>query len=196
MCTNSKRELEEERRLLYVAITRAERHCILTCAKNRWRYGKMEFDTPSRFLRDIDPKLLKVEEEKGGDLFGGYNDSRRWQNANPVASQFKADPMPRVTGHHEEKPADPFSPRFKRTFTSAGGNLRRVSDVVSKSSGTAPTGNKAVLVEGNTIEHERFGVGTVIRVEGTGENTKATVQFRNAGTKQLLLKFARYKVIG
>ncbi len=208
MCTNSKRELEEERRLLYVAITRAERHCILTCAKNRWRYGKMEFDTPSRFLRDIDPKLLKVEEEKGGDLFGGindspsrsrfggYNDSRRWQNANPVASQFKADPMPRVTGHHEEKPADPFSPRFKRTFTSAGGNLRRVSDVVNKSSGTAPTGNKAVLVEGNTIEHERFGVGTVIRVEGTGENTKATVQFRNAGTKQLLLKFARYKVIG
>ena len=208
MCTTSKRELEEERRLLYVAITRAERHCILTCAKNRWRYGKMEFDTPSRFLRDIDPKLLKVEEEKGGDLFGGindspsrsrfggYNDSRRWQNANPVASQFKADPMPRVTGHHEEKPADPFSPRFKRTFTSAGGNLRRVSDVVNKSSGTAPTGNKAVLVEGNTIEHERFGVGTVIRVEGTGENTKATVQFRNAGTKQLLLKFARYKVIG
>lgn len=208
MCTNSKRELEEERRLLYVAITRAECHCILTCAKNRWRYGKMEFDTPSRFLRDIDPKLLKVEEEKGSDLFGGindspsrsrfggYNDSRRWQNANPVASQFKADPMPRVTGHHEEKPADPFSPRFKRTFTSAGGNLRRVSDVVSKSSGTAPTGNKAVLVEGNTIEHERFGVGTVIRVEGTGENTKATVQFRNAGTKQLLLKFARYKVIG
>ena len=208
MCTNSKRELEEERRLLYVAITRAERHCILTCAKNRWRYGKMEFDTPSRFLRDIDPKLLKVEEEKGGDLFGGindspsrsrfggYNDSRRWQNANPVASQFKADPMPRVTGHHEEKPADPFSPRFKRTFTSAGGNLRRVSDVVNKSSGTAPTGDKAVLVEGNTIEHERFGVGTVIRVEGTGENTKATVQFRNAGTKQLLLKFARYKVIG
>ena len=208
MCTTSKRELEEERRLLYVAITRAERHCILTCAKNRWRYGKMEFDTPSRFLGDIDPKLLKVEEEKGGDLFGGindspsrsrfggYNDSRRWQNANPVASQFKADPMPRVTGHHEEKPADPFSPRFKRTFTSAGGNLRRVSDVVNKSSGTASTGNKAVLVEGNTIEHERFGVGTVIRVEGTGENTKATVQFRNAGTKQLLLKFARYKVIG
>ena len=208
MCTTSKRELEEERRLLYVAITRAERHCILTCAKNRWRYGKMEFDTPSRFLRDIDPKLLKVEEEKGGVLFGGindspsrsrfggYNDSRRWQNANPVASQFKADPMPRVTGHHEEKPADPFSPRFKRTFTSAGGNLRRVSDVVNKSSGTAPTGNKAVLVEGNTIEHERFGVGTVIRVEGTGENTKATVQFRHAGTKQLLLKFARYKVIG
>ena len=205
LSTTSKRELEEERRLLYVAITRAEKHCILTCAKNRWRYGKMEFDTPSRFVYDIDPNLLKVEEEVGGGLFdtpsrkpfGGYSDGRRWQNANPVASQFKADPKPRIAGHHEEAPTDPFSSRFKRTFTAAGGNLRRVSDVVGKSSGaSAPAGGKAPLVEGNTIEHERFGVGTVVKVEGTGENTKATVQFRHAGTKQLLLKFAKYKVIG
>ncbi len=205
LSTTSKRELEEERRLLYVAITRAEKHCILTCAKNRWRYGKMEFDTPSRFVYDIDPNLLKVEEEVGGGLFdtpsrkpfGGYSDGRRWQNANPVASQFKADPKPRIAGHHEDAPTDPFSNRFKRTFTAAGGNLRRVSDVVGKSSGaSAPAGGKAPLVEGNTIEHERFGVGTVVKVEGTGENTKATVQFRHAGTKQLLLKFAKYKVIG
>ena len=205
LSTTSKRELEEERRLLYVAITRAEKHCILTCAKNRWRYGKMEFDTPSRFVYDIDPNLLKVEEEVGGGLFdapsrkpyGGYSDGRRWQNANPVASQFKADPKPRIAGHHEDTPTDPFSSRFKRTFTAAGGNLRRVSDVVGKSSGaSAPAGGKAPLVEGNTIEHERFGVGTVVKVEGTGENTKATVQFRHAGTKQLLLKFAKYKVIG
>ena len=209
LSTNSKRELEEERRLLYVAITRAERHCILTCARNRWRYGKMEFDTPSRFLKDIDPQLMKVEEETGGEqgggLFnthspskiGGYSDNRRWQNANPVASQFKADPKPRIVGHHEEPPVDPFSNRFKRTFTASGGRLKRVADMVGTSS-SAPmsSSGKASLQEGNTIEHERFGVGTVIRVEGSGENTKATVQFRNAGTKQLLLKFARYKVIG
>lgn len=209
LSTNSKRELEEERRLLYVAITRAERHCILTCARNRWRYGKMEFDTPSRFLKDIDPQLMKVEEETGGEqgggLFnthspskiGGYSDNRRWQNANPVASQFKADPKPRIVGHHEEPPVDPFSNRFKRTFTASGGRLKRVADMVGTSS-SAPmsSSGKAPLQEGNTIEHERFGVGTVIRVEGSGENTKATVQFRNAGTKQLLLKFARYKVIG
>ena len=209
LSTNSKRELEEERRLLYVAITRAERHCILTCARNRWRYGKMEFDTPSRFLKDIDPQLMKVEEEAGGEqgggLFnmhspskiGGYSDNRRWQNANPVASQFKADPKPRIVGHHEEPPVDPFSNRFKRTFTASGGRLKRVADMVdTSSSASMSSSGKAPLQEGNTIEHERFGVGTVIRVEGSGENTKATVQFRNAGTKQLLLKFARYKVIG
>ena len=66
MCTNSMRELEEERRLLYVAITRAEKHCILTCAQNRFRYGRMEYDTPSRFIRDIDPDLLEVHGEAGG----------------------------------------------------------------------------------------------------------------------------------
>ena len=67
MCTGSMRELEEERRLLYVAITRAEKHCILTCAQNRFRYGRMECDTPSRFIKDFDPKLLSVE---GGGKFG------------------------------------------------------------------------------------------------------------------------------
>ena len=202
MSINSKRELEEERRLLYVAITRAEKHCIMTCAKNRWRYGKMDFDTPSRFIYDIDPRLLHVENEtemKGGGFFTPRStdyyqtNSNRFQNSRPVATQFRADPKPRIVQHREEPPADPFSPRFKRTFTAAGGNLRRMSEVVSKS---ATTTEKPPLTEGNIIEHERFGIGTVVRVEGTGENTKATVEFRNTGTKQLLLKFARYKVIG
>lgn len=202
LCIDSKRELEEERRLLYVAITRAERHCILTCAKNRWRYGKMEFDTPSRFIYDIDPNLLKVENEmetEGGGFFNPYTGrkSQGYQNSRPVATQFRADPKPRIVSHRTEQPADPFSPSFKRTFTAAGGNLKRVSDVVSKSanvSNTASSG-KSLLNEGNVIEHERFGIGKVVKVEGTGENTKATVEFRNTGTKQLLLKFARYKII-
>ena len=127
MCTNSMRELEEERRLLYVAITRAEKHCILTCAQNRWHYGRMEYDTPSRFIHDIDPELLDVQSD------GSF-----------------------------EKP-DP---------------------------------NPCELREGLRIEHQRFGIGTVTRVEGSGENTKATVEFKNAGTKQLLLKFAKFKIIG
>ena len=208
LSVNSKRELEEERRLLYVAITRAEKHCIITCAKNRWRYGKMDFDTPSRFINDIDRRFLKIEsemEEAGikDNLFGttstgyrgSYSDGRRWQNSNPVATQFKADPKPRIAGHRDEAPQDPFSNRFKRTYQAAGGNLRRVSEVVSKSSGVLSAGGGSPLREGNVIEHERFGVGDVLKVEGSGENTKATVQFRNAGTKQLLLKFARYKIL-
>lgn len=168
MCTNSMRELEEERRLLYVAITRAEKHCILTCAQNRWRYGRMEYDTPSRFIKDIDSSLLQVESERGG----GYTSSSvvrrpvpRMQNPHPVATQFVADPKPRLVPVRHETPRP----------QSAIGDIG--------------------LKEGNVIEHQRFGVGTVIKIEGDGENTKATVAFKNAGTKQLLLKFAKYTII-
>ena len=168
MCTNSMRELEEERRLLYVAITRAEKHCILTCAQNRWRYGKMEYDTPSRFIKDIDPSLLHVESERGGGFAVSQMISRpvsRMQNPRPVATQFMADPKPRLIPLRRESPMP----------QSAIGNIG--------------------LKEGHVIEHQRFGIGTVIKVEGIGENQKATVEFKNAGTKQLLLKFAKYTIV-
>ena len=190
MCTGSMRELEEERRLLYVAITRAEKHCILTCAQNRFRYGRMEYDTPSRFIKDIDPSLIQVESEKKS-IFGssprdfnsrndsersyGGSRSREWmQNPRPVATQFKADPQPRMVPlRHAERTVMP-----KPVVPSRGG-------VASPSQ----------LSEGQVIEHQRFGVGKVLKVEGTGENTKATVQFQNAGVKQLLLKFARFTIL-
>ena len=182
MSVNSLRELEEERRLLYVAITRAEKHCILTFAQCRWRYGKMEFGAPSRFIRDIDPSLLRVEGGgAGASLFGPTHDyngnkyarsSTMVQNARPVATQFKADPKPRIV-------------------PPMAGNFKRVSAVAP----TTSQPSASSLHEGNIIEHQRFGVGEVVKVEGTGENQKATVNFRNAGTKQLLLKFARFKVL-
>ena len=193
MCTNSMRELEEERRLLYVAITRAEKHCILTCAQNRFRYGRMEYDTPSRFIRDIDPALMDVHSEKGGEqsffggqkTFGGSRSDSWMQNPRPVATQFKADPKPRaVAPRQPEKPVDPFGANFKRVYNAVA--PRKLASEPSASD----------LHEGCIIEHQRFGVGTVIKIEGTGENTKATVQFRNTGTKQLLLKFAKFKIIG
>ena len=178
MCVNTMRELEEERRLLYVAITRAEKHCILTCAQNRFRYGRMEYDTPSRFIKDIAPNLLKVEGNAGMSGFkdSGFSresnssrDSRYSripvQNPRPVATQFVADPKPRLMPVRKETPRP----------QSAIGNIG--------------------IKEGNVIEHQRFGIGTVIKVEGSGENTKATVAFKNAGTKQLLLKFAKYTII-
>ncbi len=189
MCVGSMRELEEERRLLYVAITRAERHCILTCAQNRFRYGRMEYDTPSRFIKDIDPSLLRVEgessasvREQGGSRSSNFSrfssphpihstrsdislQSSRFQNPRPVGTQFVAEPKPRLMPVRHETPKP----------QSAIGNIG--------------------LREGNVIEHQRFGIGTVIKVEGTGENTKATVAFRNAGTKQLLLKFAKYTIV-
>ena len=186
MSTGSMRDLEEERRLLYVAITRAEKHCFLTCAQNRFRYGRMECDTPSRFIKDIDPSLLRVEGNgtvggrsgasglggssgrSGYTGFGGRSGSigRNVQNPRPVATQFVADPKPRLMPLRRETPLP----------QSAIGDIG--------------------LKEGNVIEHQRFGIGTVVKVEGSGENTKATVAFKNAGTKQLLLKFAKYTIVG
>ena len=204
MCTNSLRELEEERRLLYVAITRAERHCILTCAQNRFRFGRMEYDTPSRFIRDIDPKLLYVENSGQKEEREERSERRPWQrpsegpewmqNPRPVATQFRVDPKPRAIPQRQaEKPVDPFSADFKKLLhTTSGGRYRPVASAV-KASQSAPT--TSGLREGAVIEHQRFGVGTVIRLEGSGDNEKATVEFRNAGTKQLLLKFARFKVL-
>ncbi len=185
MCVNSLRELEEERRLLYVAITRAEKRCIMTCAQNRWRYGRMEMDSPSRFIRDIDPLLLYVEQNGIGSssVFGPSHDyngnklgrsSSYVQNARPVATQFKADPKPRIV-------------------PPTTGNFKRVSSLNPQPSTFHP--QPSAIKEGSIIEHQRFGVGQVLKLEGTGENQKATVQFKNTGTKQLLLKFARFTVI-
>ena len=211
----SVRELEEERRLLYVAITRAEKHCILTNAKNRFRYGKMEFDNPSRFIDEIDASLIEGGEEApessfggGRSSFGGYGSSRygsdggyggrmpwdrdrsgygrEYQNAKPVASQFMADPKPGFK-----------SVRAVNAVHRIMGDTARSSSVAStgSSASNASVASSGSLSEGCRIEHQRFGIGTVLKIEGSGENTKATVEFQNAGTKQLLLKFAKFTIL-
>ena len=242
----SLRELEEERRLLYVAITRAEKHCILTNAKNRWRYGKMEFDNPSRFIDEIDGKLIDSLDEAGGSLFGSRADSMsdqpewaraqrprrpwedaeqpryssRYQNSKPVASQFVADPKPslfddepetsRTSGRSSVSGCSSLSEgnfksvralnaakRYMETHSShpasrsTGSSTASVSSSAASSAGSSSCG----LQEGMKIEHQRFGRGTVLKIEGTGENTKATVEFVHSGTKQLLLKYAKFTVV-
>ena len=205
MCTNSMRELEEERRLLYVAITRAEKHCIMTCAQNRFRYGRMECDTPSRFIKDFDPSLIRVESERGGNedyYIRSYRQTTSrgsdWmQNPRPVATQFRADPKPRaVAPRQPETPVDPFSDRFKQALqTASGGRFKPVQRATAAPDTAAVAASADGLHEGSVIEHQRFGVGRVVKIEGSGENQKATVEFKNTGTKQLLLKFARYKIL-
>lgn len=258
----SLRELEEERRLLYVAITRAEKHCILTNAKNRWRYGKMEFDNPSRFIDEIDGKLIDCLDEAGGSLFGSMSESRlgsrsgsmfgsradsmsdqpewaraqrprrpwedaeqpryssRYQNSKPVASQFVADPKPSLfddepetsrtsgrssvsgrsslsEGNFKSVRALNAAKRYMETHSShlasrgTGSSAASVSSSTASSAGSSSCG----LQEGMKIEHQRFGRGTVLKIEGTGENTKATVEFVHSGTKQLLLKYAKFTVV-
>ena len=199
------RELEEERRLLYVAITRAEKHCILTNAQNRFRYGKMEFDNPSRFIEEIDPELIEGEGMNSRSSFGGYgrrssygSDRSSGRNfygsdggyggrmpwdSKSVSSQFKADPKPSYT-----------SPKPKPT-ASFSSSLKPASAASSSSSPKPSSSSSSSLREGCKIEHQRFGVGEVLKLEGSGENAKATVAFAHAGTKQLLLKFAKYTII-
>ena len=211
MAANSRREIEEERRLLYVAITRAERFCFLTNAKNRYHFGTMQFNNPSRFLKDIDAAYLDTESGPistfGGSRMPWDEPQRggRWQNANPVASQFRADPKPKITAYKQpERAVDPLSERTKERLIREGGNFKRLSAAISNGgrqyatptpSVTSSTTTANGLTVGVTIEHQRFGIGVVEAIEGTGENAKATVAFRNAGTKQLLLKFAKFKVL-
>ena len=236
----SLRELEEERRLLYVAITRAEKHCILTNAKNRWRYGKMEFDNPSRFIDEIDGKLIDSLDEAGGSLFGSRADSMsdqpewaraqrsrrpwedaeqpryssRYQNSKPVASQFVADPKPSLfddepetshtsgrsslsEGNFKSVRALNAAKRYMETHSSHPASRSTESSAASVSSSAASSAGSSScgLQEGMKIEHQRFGRGTVLKIEGTGENTKATVEFVHSGTKQLLLKYAKFTVV-
>lgn len=252
----SLRELEEERRLLYVAITRAEKHCILTNAKNRWRYGKMEFDNPSRFIDEIDGKLIDCLDEAGGSLFGSMSESRlgsrsgsmfgsradsmsdqpewaraqcprkpwedaeqpryssRYQNSKPVASQFVADPKPSLfddepetshtsgrsslsEGNFKSVRALNAAKRYMETHSSHPASRTTGSSAASVSSSTASSAGSSScgLQEGMKIEHQRFGRGTVLKIEGTGENTKATVEFVHSGTKQLLLKYAKFTIV-
>lgn len=204
--------IEEERRLLYVAITRAEKHCVLTDAERRLRYGKREFHSPSRFLRDIDPSLITRRTygsygdgaSFGGFAYGGFSrSSSRMQNGNPVATQFMADPQPKVTRPVvRERPINPFGESTLQKLKADGANLRKISSAVSNggraSVDLGTSGGSGIefngVREGSVIEHQRFGIGKVTRMEGSGENTKATVEFRDS-TKQLLLKFARFKVI-
>jgi DNA helicase-2/ATP-dependent DNA helicase PcrA len=253
------RELEEERRLLYVAITRAEKHCVLTSAKNRFRYGKMEFGNPSRFIKEIDSAFIQEDSEmphddngfgssgygRGGYGNGGYGGRMPWDN-HSISSQFKPDRKDysddeddfRSSGRDDYRSSgrDDFRSSGRDGFRSSGRGssgldgrfksvrgleaARRIMGSSSSSSGSAfggtsssagssshssgfsshSTGSSSAgsgrLVEGAKIEHQRFGVGTVLKLEGSGENAKATVQFVNSGTKQLLLKFAKFTIIG
>ena len=193
MCTNSLKGLEEERRLFYVAITRAEQHCFLSYAKSRFRYGKMEFSTPSRFLRDIDPRFIKFEQQDmdfDRPSFRKSNSFGRWDY---VPGEEYIDRLHTASAkqYWEEEKPQPRSVTKPQSF-SAPRTLKRVnSTLVSPSSGNA---TPAVSV-GQRIQHERFGIGEIIRVEGSGDNTKATIRFVNAGEKQLLLRFARFKIL-
>ncbi len=186
MSIDSPRQIEEERRLFYVAMTRARHHLILTHARSRFRYGKTEFCTPSRFLAEIDSRYLKAADGAaaprpfGSDKRASFGSDGRspfgsgssyGENRRPVALSRQETPQPSA------------SPRFVR--------LRPAQQSASPAASAAPTGVKP----GDRIAHDRFGEGVVVAIEGTGLDAKARVNFDNAGEKQLLLRFAKFRVL-
>ena len=190
MVGDSPRALEEERRLFYVAITRAEEHCFLSYAKTRFRYGKMEFGSPSRFLKDIDVRFLRLPQDAG--MFRRVEEEAaafRRENARGFAPDKEDAPYggkERVSVRPKQQIIAPTVPR----------NLKRVAPSANTASTSPSAGASANRVQqGQLIEHERFGLGEVLKVEGEGDNAKATIRFKNAGDKQLLLRFARFKVL-
>ena len=192
----SVRELEEERRLLYVAITRAEKHCILTNAKNRFRYGKMEFDNPSRFIDEIDSSLIEAQDEMGGSYFGGgssYDRSASYGERSSYGGGYGKrmpwDQKRRISDRDEDVP------EWKRVTSQFRPDPKPASDTSSSSYSSSSGSSFGALKEGCKIEHQRFGVGIVRKIEGQGENAKATVEFQNSGVKQLLLKYAKYTIL-
>ncbi len=221
MSCNSMRELEEERRLLYVAVTRAEKRCVLTCAQNRFRYGRMEYDTPSRFIKDFDPTLIRIESSRSSDIFGSEHEQEyRERIVSRKQIQYSNGEKKVISGKNtifdecrilkplennqkESMVGKSSSDTSMKSFPSAtlkpvsaltGFKTNDKSDIISHTASIKTSSSGSHIREGSVIEHQRFGVGRILKIEGTGENMKATVQFTNAGMKQLLLKFARYTV--
>jgi len=198
MSGDDERQIEEERRLLYVAMTRARKYLTLLFATTRFKYGSVDFCTPSRFLKDIDSRYLSVAGGNLGTVPFGSGETFR-------ISKPKLEPNGTVPGSRFE-PKRGFGGRDAgaRFEPKAGferkpekkpweqGKFQVVTESMLKNS--APSSD-SVLHEGNVIEHERFGIGSVLSVEGSGDNTKARIKFLNVGEKTLLLKFARYKIL-
>ena len=195
MSADSPRALEEERRLFYVAITRAEENCFISYAKNRYKYGKPEFCNPSRFLKDINPAYLKLPADSGftsarNDGYSRRNYERGYERSETYRSNA---PSMFDGGEIPQEPVRFVKPVPPRNLEGIIPSVPNTAINRNTDSGKADTHGVEV---GRLIEHERFGRGEIVRLEGSGDNCKATVRFENAGDKQLLLKFARFKIIG
>ena len=199
MSYESPRAIEEERRLFYVAITRAEKNCVLSFARSRFRFGSMEFSSPSRFLRELDPKCIRM---MGGSSFGMEPSSEK---------TYGGSPFGRSSGYDEDVPEWMQKSRIDYSKVSQVANSakrvvqprqtdfppRKLKKVVTPTASVDKTSVASLggLSVGDRIAHERFGEGRVVELLGSADSAKAKVQFVNAGEKTLLLKFAKFKKI-
>jgi DNA helicase-2/ATP-dependent DNA helicase PcrA len=184
MSKDNPRAVEEERRLFYVAITRAEENCVLTYAKSRFRNGQSAMCSPSRFLKDIDVQFLDLPADSSADTFAAARE--RFQRP-AFTSPFQ---QPRAMEKEEATFVSPIAQAAQRQ------RLTKMETATSTPmASSAPASDLSGLRVGAKVRHDRFGEGEVVAIEGDGGNAKATVSFTHFGQKQLLLKFARLTII-
>lgn len=174
---NSRTELEEERRLFYVAVTRAEKQATLSYAAMRYRFGNVTYCEPSRFIDEIDEKFLEYVEEPAQRTFGD-NTFDRFREAYQNSGRRGSEPQ------QVQQPSIGFNPPQKKLIrfsTAASSNAPAPADLSFNRS----------LQQGDLVLHEKFGRGTILQLEGSWPDTKATIQFDASGMKSLLLKFAK-----
>lgn len=174
LSVNSREELEEERRLFYVAITRAQKRLFLTYANSRYRWGQLSACEPSRFLEELNPEFMDMQVQK--------------------RSQVKEEAFRRWGSGNINQPAKTSTP----SAMSLPKNLRpvnRVQNMAPPASSDFEASDTATIEVGMTVEHQRFGQGKVVKMEGSVGDRKALIDFPAYGNKQLLLKFARLRIV-
>ncbi len=190
MSMNTRSELEEERRLFYVALTRAEKQAYLTYALSRYRWGKLVDSDPSRFIEEIDEQFVEnitPKEERrinpmlSADIFGDDD------SYSPSTIRFKKAVQPKFQKKEMKKKKEPVNFEL-----SAPKKMKKVS----ATSGDATNLFDGKLTVGNRVKHLRFGKGEVLKIEGKGTDVKAEIKFEVGGVKKLLLRFAKLDVIG
>lgn len=186
MSKSSEQEVEEERRLFYVAITRARRNCVLSYASSRYRNGQPTALPPSRFLKDIDSVYLSLPLDSS---LSEQVDRRAQAFASRSVHGFpNRFPEERNVSARQQNPEPVWEPKLSR------GKLLKIDSLESSTSSLGKMKIDSPSV-GTRIQHDRFGKGTVTSCEGTGDNQKITVEFDHVGKKQLLLKFAKFTVL-
>ncbi len=191
MCSETLAQIEEERRLFYVAMTRAERVCVITSAEKRYRFGNLEFQTPSKFISEIDPSLVRKIESSFSSSFDSPYSSSFGYSFSSYSSETSTSRT--STGYGTHKYSEPKVDRSARLEVPDANSMRRIKHEVSATDSNIDYCARYNLRVGERISHSRFGNGTVVSMTGADDNLKALVDFDAEGKKLLLLKFAKFE---
>jgi DNA helicase-2/ATP-dependent DNA helicase PcrA len=193
---DSRADMEEERRLFYVALTRAEQSCVLSYATSRFKWGQMHHGDPSRFLDEIDEQyIIRPSGSIGNYKTSGWSSKGDANSSNEVnIYRTMTTHSPSLIGKKKDKNA--YKPTIGgRQLTKVSGSKEPSIKADANSVSNDPSSESRKLSEGDTVQHAKFGKGKVLKIEGDAPNVKATIFFPTVGTKQLLLKFAKLNVI-